>query len=450
MVPPQGPATIVHGDYRLDNTIVSSAGDVQAVLDWEICTLGDPLADIGLLQVYWTGPDDAQSVWATSGTTAPGFWNRAQTAERYAEVSGRDVSHLDFYVAFGYWKLACVLEGVYSRYLGGALGDRDPAELAPFKAQVDGSARMAAETLERHDVSDDHHFVREPPELDEPVLVVMMSGWIDASGAAAAAMSTIEKETEALPLVTFDDDTYIDYRARRPMLELRDGVSTRLVWSAPELKVGHDANGRDVLLLTGPEPDMAWHRFAATVADLAQQLAVSKMAALGAYPFAAPHTRPPNLSATSPSAEVIAELPFRTSSVDVPAGMAAALEHALAGRGIPALGIWSQVPHYVASMSYPAASVALLEGLTLATGITVDGTELRREAVLQRERLDQLVEGNDEHRAMVAQFERMYDAAEQEADRSAGADQSGGGLELRSGDELAAEVERFLRDQGKG
>jgi proteasome assembly chaperone (PAC2) family protein len=298
-------------------------------------------------------------------------------------------------------------------------------------------------------VSEDHQFVSEPPALDDPVLVVMMTGWIDASGAAAAAMSTLDKETAARPLVTFDDDTYIDYRARRPMLELRDGVSTRLVWSAPELKVGHDANGRDVLLLSGPEPDMAWHRFAATVADLAQQFAVAKMAALGAYPFAAPHTRPPILSATSPSADVIAELPFRTSSVDVPAGMAAALEHALAGRGIPALGIWSQVPHYVATMSYPAASVALLEGLTLAAGITVDGTELRREAVLQRERLDQLVEGNDEHRAMVAQFERMYDAAEQEAERSAGADQSPGGLELRSGDELAAEVERFLRDQGK-
>jgi len=298
-------------------------------------------------------------------------------------------------------------------------------------------------------VSEDHRFVREPPVLDEPVLVVMMTGWIDASGAAAAAMSTIEKETAALPLVTFDDDTYIDYRARRPMLELRDGVSTRLVWSSPELKVGHDANGRDVLLLSGPEPDMAWHRFAATVADLAQQLAVTKMAALGAYPFAVPHTRPLNLSATSPSAEVIAELPFRTSSVDVPAGMAAALEHALAGRGIPAVGIWSQVPHYVASMSYPAASVALLEGLTLATGISVDGAELRREAVLQRERLDQLVEGNDEHRAMVAQFERMYDAAEQEAERAAGSEPDAGGLELRSGDEIAAEVERFLRDQGK-
>jgi aminoglycoside phosphotransferase (APT) family kinase protein len=149
MVPPQGPATIVHGDYRLDNTIVSTAGDVQAVLDWEICTLGDPLADIGLLQVYWTGPDDTPSAWAGSSTTAPGFWNRAQIAARYAEVSGRDVSRLDFYVAFGFWKLACVLEGVYARYLGGALGDRDPSELEPFKAQVDGAAAMAAEIVER-------------------------------------------------------------------------------------------------------------------------------------------------------------------------------------------------------------------------------------------------------------------------------------------------------------
>jgi hypothetical protein len=294
-------------------------------------------------------------------------------------------------------------------------------------------------------MTEDHRFlVDPPPTLEEPVLVVMMTGWIDASGAAAAAMSTLEKETASNALVAFDDDTYIDYRARRPTLELRDGVSTRLVWSVPELRVGRDVNGRDVLLLTGPEPDMAWHRFASTVADLSQQLTVAKMAALGAYPFAAPHTRPPHVSATSPSAEVLAGLPFRTSSVDVPAGMAAELEQALSSRGIPALGIWSQVPHYVATMSYPAASVALLEGLATATGITVDGAELRRDAVLQRERLDQLIDGNDEHRAMVAQFERMYDAAEQETPGLAD-----GGLELRSGDELAAEVERFLRDQGK-
>jgi aminoglycoside phosphotransferase (APT) family kinase protein len=149
LVPEQGPASIVHGDYRLDNTIVSTTGDVVAVLDWEICTLGDPLADVGMLQVYWTGPGDVATAWGGQSTTAPGFWDRAEVAARYAEVSGRDIGRLDFYVAFGYWKLACILEGVYARYLGGALGERDPAELEPFRTQVDGAARSAAEHVER-------------------------------------------------------------------------------------------------------------------------------------------------------------------------------------------------------------------------------------------------------------------------------------------------------------
>jgi aminoglycoside phosphotransferase (APT) family kinase protein len=147
-IPEQGPATIVHGDYRLDNCMVSAAGDVVAVLDWEICTLGDPLADLGLLTVYWTGPDDEPSAWSGAATTAPGFWNRDRLAERYAEMSGRDVGDLGVYVAFAYWKLACILEGVYARYLGGALGSRDPGELAPFKAQVDAAAARAESTLE--------------------------------------------------------------------------------------------------------------------------------------------------------------------------------------------------------------------------------------------------------------------------------------------------------------
>jgi len=148
-IPEQGPATIVHGDYRLDNCMVDDNGDVVAVLDWEICTLGDPLADLGLLQVYWTGPDDEASAWDGDATTAPGFWNRADLVNRYAEVSGRDVSQLDFYVAFAYWKLACILEGVYGRYLGGALGEQDPADLEPFKLQVDAAAAKADEFLER-------------------------------------------------------------------------------------------------------------------------------------------------------------------------------------------------------------------------------------------------------------------------------------------------------------
>jgi aminoglycoside phosphotransferase (APT) family kinase protein len=147
-IPEQGPATIVHGDYRLDNCMVDVNGSVIAVLDWEICTLGDPLADLGLLQVYWTGPHDEPSAWTGSSTTADGFFDRADMAARYAAVSGRDISQLPFYVSFAYWKLACILEGVYARYLGGALGQRDAAELAPFKLQVEGAAAKASEALE--------------------------------------------------------------------------------------------------------------------------------------------------------------------------------------------------------------------------------------------------------------------------------------------------------------
>jgi aminoglycoside phosphotransferase (APT) family kinase protein len=125
-IPPQGPATIVHGDYRLDNLIVdASTGQIRAVLDWELTTLGDPLADVGLLQVYWTEPDDDTPVLLEAPTTVPGFPTRADLAERYAAISGRDLSDLQYYVAFGYWKLACILEGVYGRYASGAYGDTD-------------------------------------------------------------------------------------------------------------------------------------------------------------------------------------------------------------------------------------------------------------------------------------------------------------------------------------
>jgi aminoglycoside phosphotransferase (APT) family kinase protein len=148
-IPDQGPATIVHGDYRLDNCIVDVRGEVAAVLDWEICTLGDPLADVGLLHVYWTGPDDEPTAWHSPATTAAGFWNRDRLIDRYAAMSGRDLADLEFYIAFAYWKLACILEGVYARYVGGALGDRDPAELTPFAAQVEGAAQRAAEHVER-------------------------------------------------------------------------------------------------------------------------------------------------------------------------------------------------------------------------------------------------------------------------------------------------------------
>ena len=122
-IPEQGPATVVHGDYRLDNCIVAPDGSrVEAVLDWELCTLGDPLADVGQLLVYWPEPGE-RSALGSAATSLPGFAKRDELVARYSERTGRELPQLGFYVAFAYWKLACILEGVYARYVGGAMGD---------------------------------------------------------------------------------------------------------------------------------------------------------------------------------------------------------------------------------------------------------------------------------------------------------------------------------------
>jgi aminoglycoside phosphotransferase (APT) family kinase protein len=144
-IPAQVGASIVHGDYRLDNCLLGDDGDVVAVLDWEICTLGDPLADLGLLCVYWNDPEDDGAALGVSATTAEGFPRRAELVTRYAERSGRDVGDIGYYTAFGYWKLACILDGVYTRYATGAMASDTGFE--HFNTQVVRLAELARETL---------------------------------------------------------------------------------------------------------------------------------------------------------------------------------------------------------------------------------------------------------------------------------------------------------------
>lgn len=148
-VPEQRGATIVHGDYRLDNCMIDPAtGEVVAVLDWEICTLGDPLADLGLLMVYWTEPDDPFGALPGAATTLAGFPGRAEMVAAYEAASGRDVDSLDYYQAFGYWKLACILEGVFTRYKAGAMGN-DGADADAFGGVVQLLAEQANSCLDR-------------------------------------------------------------------------------------------------------------------------------------------------------------------------------------------------------------------------------------------------------------------------------------------------------------
>ncbi len=147
-IPEQGPATIVHGDYRLDNMILSPAGEVAAVVDWELCTLGDPMADIGMLLVYWSEEDDEFMPLFAPATIAPGFPTRDQVRARYAERSGRDLGQLDFFVALGYWKLAIILQGVYARYSSGQYGKTDEG-FEEFGKNVDRLSEAADEAERR-------------------------------------------------------------------------------------------------------------------------------------------------------------------------------------------------------------------------------------------------------------------------------------------------------------
>ena len=146
-IPEQHGATIVHGDYRLDNCMLGDDGSVVAVLDWEICTLGDPLADVGLLWVYWSDPDELAVMPQASPTALDGFPRKRELMQRYAEVSGRDLSDLSYYVAFGYWKLTCIIAGVYARYAGGAMGEVGEETVAGFRRMVEQLAQMADDAM---------------------------------------------------------------------------------------------------------------------------------------------------------------------------------------------------------------------------------------------------------------------------------------------------------------
>jgi predicted ATP-grasp superfamily ATP-dependent carboligase len=289
--------------------------------------------------------------------------------------------------------------------------------------------------------------LRARPELDRPVLVMAPEGWIDAGLGGAGAVGALLAAMETEVVAVFDTDRLLDHRARRPTSHIVDGVYTDLVWPKIDLLAGHDADGRAVLVLAGPEPDHEWVAFSGAVAELARLFGVRLLVGLGAFPAGVPHTRTARLAATASTAELANQVGVVSGTVDVPAGVLAAIERELAPAGVPTVGIWARVPHYAASMPYPPASVQLLEGLTAMAGIRVEVPELVEAAEATRQHLDELTANSVQHMALVRQLEAQLDEEVEGEAGQAKATEAGWG-NLPSGDELAAEVERFLRGEG--
>jgi len=278
------------------------------------------------------------------------------------------------------------------------------------------------------------------PMLRDPVLVVALEGWVDAGLGAAAAVATLLAEADDEPLVTFDGDHFLDQRARRPVARIVNGVTVELTWPRTELRLGHDAAGADVLYLVGPEPDFHWRQFVDAVVELANGYGVRLVVGLGAFPAPAPHTRPVKLAATAPppSAELVQRVGVVQGELEVPAGVQAALELGFGDAGVAAVSLWARVPHYVAALPFPEASAALVDGLAAVSGLVLDSSGLRSAADSSRRQVDQLIAGNPEHLAMVRKLEESIDASEGNAL---------GVEEVPSGEEIAAELEKFLRGE---
>ena len=275
------------------------------------------------------------------------------------------------------------------------------------------------------------------PAPPSPVLVVALDGWVDAGLAGGTAMASLLEAVETWPYAVFDSEELLDQRARRPKLKIADGINEGLEWPRVILSVGADRLGSGIAMLAGPEPDMRWQSFSDAVAELATALEVRLMVGFGGFPAAAPHTRPVKLAATSSSSQLAQKIGFIPGAIDVPAGIQAVIELACSKAGILSVGLWARVPHYVAAMPFPAASVVLLDGLASLSGLVIDSPVLTEAA---REKVDELIAHSSEHQEMVRQLEQQIDELE-------GTPAMPDDRTVPSGDEIAAELERYLRGQ---
>jgi hypothetical protein len=276
-----------------------------------------------------------------------------------------------------------------------------------------------------------------PPE--HPVLIVVLDGWVDAGFGAATAVAAILSEMKTETFATFETDDLIDQRARRPRLRIDDGVRAGISWPEIQVLVGRDRMGSGVALLIGPEPDYRWRQFTGEVIKIARDLDVRLVVSLGAFPNATPHTRPIKLAATASDAELARKIGVVRGTIEVPAGLGEVIGEACVAAGIPSIGLWARVPHYVAAMPFAPAALALIEGLSSISGLVFGTDGLTRSAEEARRQVDELIAQSPDHEAMVRKMEEQLDT---EGDVLLDIDG-----DLPSGDEIASELERYLRGE---
>jgi hypothetical protein len=271
---------------------------------------------------------------------------------------------------------------------------------------------------------------RDRDDLISPVLLVAFERWVSAGSAGTATAEFFAEKGR--PLGTLDPDMLFDYRANRPTVDFVDGVMSDIEW--PELTLARSsADGRDLLVLYGTEPNWNWRLLGAEVATFSEQVGVTELVSLGGVPWATPHTRPTSIIMTaSDSARLVEDVDRPSGRLRVPAAAANVVESYLTARGIPATGFWARVPHYIGTTYYPAVA-ALVERVCVHLGVALDHDGLLDLASEQIQQLDAILEVRGEAKAMVEQLETLVD-----------------GSDGTTGEELASEIERFLRDQTSG
>ncbi len=269
----------------------------------------------------------------------------------------------------------------------------------------------------------------DPVDLAAPTVIAAFDGWIDAGGAATTVADLVA--TGGTLVATFDGDILFDYRARRPTLQIVDGRLAELTW--PSLTLRHARiPEKDILVLSGAEPDFRWQELAASVVELSERLGVAEWISIGAIPATVPHTRAVPIMGTAPDANLLrADVQRGPMGVmRVPSAALSVVDIAVSEAGIPALGYYGQIPHYV-SGPYPAASLELLRVLGAHLELDLPTGLLAAEARQIRTKLNAAVQADETTREYVERLESMVDESR-----------------LPSGDDLISDIERFLRERG--